>query len=226
MVKKKVEDMMIINTIKKIKKERVRIEKIENYYRIFVNLLKSEDKELEQKEHAWLIGVNDKGYTVCAYIVALGGGNFVNLTAHDLFKTAINHSCQRVILAHNHPDVSEIIPSDEDVLFTNKVYHMASIVGLTLLDHIIISTKSLTSETAIYYSYKEMHVMKSIHEDISYTPYEELKPMLEEEKKDYAYDMIKKRNIEIVKSMLADNIDINIISKHTGLSQKEINKLK
>ena len=233
MAKKKVEDMMIINTIKKIKKERVKIEKIEDYYYIFSKLLKGEDKELQQKEHAWIMGVNDEGYIVCVYIVALGAGNFVNITAHDLFKTAINHSSQRVILAHNHPDVNEIIPSDEDVLFTNKVYHMANIVGLTLLDHIIISTKSLTSELPIYYSYKEMGVMQSIHEDISYTPYEELKPMLEEEKEEYAREQKSKglkegehnKSIAIAKEMLKNNEDIKIIIKYTKLTEKEIMKI-
>lgn len=37
---------------------------------------------------------------------------------------------------------------------------------------------------------------------------------------------IKKQALETAKSMLADNVDINLIMKYSGLSQGEIEKLK
>ncbi|MCI6265213.1 MAG: hypothetical protein MR598_00005, partial [Erysipelotrichaceae bacterium] len=36
----------------------------------------------------------------------------------------------------------------------------------------------------------------------------------------------KKRNLEIIKNMLKENLPIDLISKITGISQQEINKMK
>ena len=37
---------------------------------------------------------------------------------------------------------------------------------------------------------------------------------------------ISKRNVEIIKNMLKENLSIDLISKVTGISPQEINKMK
>ena len=63
---------MDIVSIMKFQKERVKIEKVEDYYRIFQNMLKSEDSVFHSIEHFWILGIDKFGYSTCAYIVALG----------------------------------------------------------------------------------------------------------------------------------------------------------
>ena len=53
-----------------------------------------------------------------------------------------------------------------------------------------------------------------------------LKEGKEEGLKEGKEEGLKEKSIEIAKNMLKDNVDINIISKYSGLSVEEINKLK
>ena len=55
---------------------------------------------------------------------------------------------------------------------------------------------------------------------------EGLKEGKEEGLKEGKEEGLKEKSIEIAKNMLKDNVDINIISKYSGLSVEEINKLK
>ena len=233
---------MKVISITSIEKERVKIEKTEDYYRIFVKLLNSEEAFLRNKEHLWVLGIDDSGYTSCVYIAALGIQKIVVSTAMDLFRAALQFQAHKIVIAHNQLEQTPPQAKPKDLNYTNKMYYKAKNLNIELIDHIIINNESLVSEKPVYYSYKEMNLIEFIKQDITYKTVEEAHSILEREKKDYASDKkregIKKgkvignregrqeRDIEIVRNMLTDNIDINIISKYTDTCLEDIDIIK
>ncbi len=213
---------MPILAIRSLENERIKIEKIEDYYKAFLHLLKTEDTILHNKEHCWIMGVDEYGYSNCIYIVALGGSNMVDASATDIFQLALIKSSKSVILAHNHTHDGILNPSEEDILFTNRVYHMARIIGLVLHDHIIFSSKSLVSEIPFYYSFHEKNMMGFFEQDISYRAVEDVRHILDAEKEDYAESQI----LNLIKAMILKNINIDDIAEMTKLSKKKIKKIK
>ncbi|HEY1405130.1 MAG TPA: DNA repair protein RadC [Spirochaetota bacterium] len=65
----------------------------------------------------------------------------------EVFRDAIREAGSSVILVHNHPS-GELSPSKEDVDVTNRIRDAGKIIGITLLDHIIVSNSG-------YFSMKE-----------------------------------------------------------------------
>ena len=204
-------------------------EKYENSkqaYNIFKEILNYEKYELRDKEHFWVMGIDNAGFIVCIYIVALGSGNQVKMTAAEILDIAVGLKSRRIILAHNHPS-GNVEPSESDILTTNMLYHSCLPFGIEVLDHLIIAVGK-------YSSFEELGEMEKIKDDKTYKEYHE--GYIEGEEKGIELGIeegiqkgekvgIEKEKIAIAKSMLADNIDINIISKHTCLSEKEIESL-
>jgi len=75
------------------------------------------------------------------HIASKGSSSQSVATAKDVFKTAILEGANAVIIAHNHP--SEILePSLEDISVTKKLNSAAEIIGIDLLDHVIVNTRT------------------------------------------------------------------------------------
>jgi len=235
-------ETMKVISITSIEKERVKIEKTEDYYEIFVKLLNSEELFLRSKEHLWVLGIDNAGYTSCVYIAALGIQKIVVSTAMDLFRAALQFQADKIVIAHNQVEQTPPQAKPKDLNYTNQMYHKARHLSIELIDHIIINTESLVSEKPVYYSYKEMNLIEFIKQDITYKTVEEAHFILEREKKDYATDKnlegIRKgktignregrqqRDIEIIRNMLVDNIDVYIISKYTDTCIEDIVSIK
>lgn len=50
----------------------------------------------------------------------------------------------RIILVHNHPS-GDPTPSDADFRMTDRIQECASVMGITLLDHVIIGDNCFSS---------------------------------------------------------------------------------
>ena len=57
---------------------------------------------------------------------------------------AIKIQAPRIILVHNHPS-GDSMPSKQDIIFTDKLYEAAEMMGIELLDHIVIGNMQYTS---------------------------------------------------------------------------------
>jgi DNA repair protein RadC len=55
----------------------------------------------------------------------------------EVFKMALAESAAHIIVAHNHPS-GDPAPSREDIEITKKLVETGSIMGITVLDHVII----------------------------------------------------------------------------------------
>jgi DNA repair protein RadC len=59
--------------------------------------------------------------------------------AREVFRGAIKEACQSVIISHNHPS-GDVTPSEEDLKSTRMLQRAGQIIGITILDHVIVSS--------------------------------------------------------------------------------------
>lgn len=68
---------------------------------------------------------------------SIGKINMVSSTIKEIFSEPLKQMASGIILVHNHP-ASNMVPSKQDINFTNQINEYAYIFGFSLLDHIII----------------------------------------------------------------------------------------
>lgn len=62
----------------------------------------------------------------------------------EVYKSAILSNSFALIVAHNHP-AGSLKPSAEDIETTKTLIKAGQILGVSLLDHIVVSSKGSTS---------------------------------------------------------------------------------
>src|SRR5579864_374932 len=81
----------------------------------------------------------DSRHRVTGYAeVARGTVNAARLTPRDVFTPALLANAAAVVVAHNHPS-GEPSPSSGDRMVTRALRAAAELLGLTLLDHVIVT---------------------------------------------------------------------------------------
>ena len=73
-----------------------------------------------------------------------GGTNFANVTMKEILEEPVKMKAAKIILVHNHP-TGDATPSEKDIDYTNKLYDIAHLLGIQLVDHIVIGDKTYTS---------------------------------------------------------------------------------
>lgn len=81
------------------------------------------------------------------HVVSRGTLNATAVSPREVFIPALLANAYGLILAHNHPS-GDPTPSPEDVELTRRMVSAASLIGLTVADHLVICEGS-------YYSFKE-----------------------------------------------------------------------
>lgn len=100
------------------------------------NLYNNEFKYLD-REHFDVIILNTKNQIIKKVNVSKGTLNSSIVHPREVFKEAIKHSANAVILMHNHPS-GDPTPSNEDIGLTTRIVDAGRILGIKVLDHIII----------------------------------------------------------------------------------------
>ena len=216
----------------------VKIDKVKDYYELFVKMLKIEDEKLHTSEHLWVLGIDEAGYSACVYVVTIGYPNFFNVAPTRLFKTALQHNSVKIIIAQSKPDAGKLGVTPTDLELTNLVYHKAEILGLELVDHIVISNSSIKSKKPLYCSHLENGAMCFVQTDMTYKSYKDIEPEIEKAREEFGADKFiegeakgkdigkREEKIDIAKNLLKNNVSIDIIISSTGLSKKDIMKIK
>lgn len=58
----------------------------------------------KDREHFWVIGFQSLDYIKYVELVALGELNTVAVLPREAYRMAVHQGCNRVIIAHNHPN--------------------------------------------------------------------------------------------------------------------------
>ena len=98
----------------------------------------------EDREHFIVIGLDTRKNVIYREICAIGINNKTIIHQREIFRRAIIDSVDSIIIAHNHPS-GELKPSEEDEKITQTLENGALLLGITLLDHIIVSREGFKS---------------------------------------------------------------------------------
>ena len=91
-----------------------------------------------------VIGVDVGNRLTFLNIVSIGQLGEARANMRELFKPAILSNSASIIIGHNHPG-GTLMPSEEDLLITNKIKKVGQLFGIGLLDHIIVTTDDTMS---------------------------------------------------------------------------------
>lgn len=89
------------------------------------------------KEHFMLILLDARNKVKRVSHISTGTLNSSLVHPREVFKEAIKHSSQSVIVVHNHPS-GDTQPSDEDLRITQRLVEGGKLLGIEVLDHVII----------------------------------------------------------------------------------------
>ena len=88
--------------------------------------------------------LNTKNEPTNITVVSVGSLNKAIVHPREVFKTAILSNAASIMAFHNHPS-GEIMPSQQDIQLTNRLYEAGELLGIKLLDHLIIGDGTFTS---------------------------------------------------------------------------------
>ena len=103
-----------------------------------------EELRFEKKEIAKVVILNNRNEVIKIKEIAVGSTNFANITAKDILKEPIKMGAPKIILVHNHP-TGNATPSQRDIIFTNQLYDISTLLGIQLVDHLVIGNQTYTS---------------------------------------------------------------------------------
>lgn len=98
----------------------------------------------ETKEMIFVISLNVKNEILKISKIASGGNTKVSVNMSEIVVDPIKVQACSMILVHNHPS-GDTKPSKQDINLTYKLCETAEMLGISLLDHIIISHNGYTS---------------------------------------------------------------------------------
>jgi DNA repair protein RadC len=96
------------------------------------------------KEQFFVLTLNSRNVILSEELCALGTVNTVHITPSEVLRQAVLRSAASIICLHNHPS-GDPAPSPEDRVLTDRISRAASIMGIRMLDHIIITPRSFYS---------------------------------------------------------------------------------
>lgn len=118
-------------------------EEVANYYIPLMKDLK--------KEQFKVILLDIKNKVIKDILISQGSLTSSIVHPREVLKPAIQASAASVIFIHNHPS-GDPEPSTDDIEITNRLYKSCSILGISLLDHIIVAENG-------YYSFKQKNLL-------------------------------------------------------------------
>lgn len=98
------------------------------------------DFRSSKKEHVVAFYFDTQQKLIERRIISVGTLDTSLAHPREVFEPALQLSAAGVVLAHNHPSGS-VEPSDDDVAITKRMADAGDLLGITLIDHIIVSDK-------------------------------------------------------------------------------------
>ncbi len=85
--------------------------------------------------------------------ISVGTLNASLVHPREVFKKAIKENTAQIIVAHNHPS-GDSKPSEEDISTTKRLIDVGRLVGISIIDHLIITSDQ-------YFSFKEKGILNN-----------------------------------------------------------------
>lgn len=101
-------------------------------------------KQLDLRECFWIILLTNANRVITVSEIATGTTKGVQTNPKYIFQLALLTNASSIIVAHNHPS-GNLKLSERDIIETKKLKQLATLMEITLLDHIIITSESFVS---------------------------------------------------------------------------------
>lgn len=90
----------------------------------------------EQVEHFYLLLLSRSNQVLRKHLISQGGTAGTVVDTKVVFKVALEHLAQSIILIHNHPS-GNLKPSEQDKRLTERMVKIGRELDLPVLDHVI-----------------------------------------------------------------------------------------
>lgn len=203
----------------------------DDVYKIMQRVLLRENKIDREKEHLWMIGMNEAGYILYLELIALGSYKSVNIEPINVFRVAVMKNASRVIMVHNHPSGS-LTPSEADKDITDCLIQVGRILNIDLIDHLIITPTT-------YISFRSIKLMDELEQSLKYVPTFQVIERIRKEEKQIAKEKLaiersktkaektRREKLEhaTANALLTKGVPIEEIAKIMDISIKNVHKL-
>jgi DNA repair protein RadC len=98
----------------------------------------------KQAEHFISISLDGAGNVLKCNTITTGLINHSLVHPREVFRTAIKDNAVSIVVLHNHPS-GALTPSNQDLSVTEQLVKAGEIIGISVLDHIIVSKNGITS---------------------------------------------------------------------------------
>lgn len=95
-------------------------------------------------EHLYLLTLDTRRKLISKDLISVGTLNETLVHSREIYRVAVSKNASSIILAHNHPS-GDLTPSDEDIDVTKRVAAAGEIIGISLIDHVIVSDSDFVS---------------------------------------------------------------------------------
>lgn len=110
-----------------------------------------------EQEAFYVLSLNTRHAVVDVHLATLGLADRSQVHAREVFRRAIVCNACKVVLAHNHPS-GDPTPSAHDIACTRSLVEAGKIIGVEVVDHVIIGTKT-PSRPRDFLSFREEGLM-------------------------------------------------------------------
>lgn len=201
--------------IKLTEAEKIKILNSDDIFGIMQKILLREDKIDQNREHFWVIGLENNNRILFIELISLGTVNQSLAKPMEVFSLALQKRAVKIILCHNHPS-GELKPSEADKDVSDRLIQVGIIVDTEVIDHLIISDKS-------YLSFADIGLLDQLKKSTKYVP---TFALIKEAKKEATEIAKRVEKIEIAKEMKRRNTPNEDIVAITGLTLEEVEKLR
>ncbi len=95
-------------------------------------------------EEFWMLLLSRANLVIAKCFVSKGGQTGTVVDPKMIFKIALEHGANALILAHNHPSGS-LKPSQADINITKRLVEVGKILEISIYDHLIIGDNNFLS---------------------------------------------------------------------------------
>jgi DNA repair protein RadC len=110
----------------------------------------------ESVEHILLLLLDTGYHLIGEEILSKGTANAALLSPREVFTLAFRNGAAGIMLLHNHPGGNPV-PSENDLLVTERIGRTGTLTDIPLIDHIILGDNN-------YFSFKESKLLTDIQD--------------------------------------------------------------
>ncbi len=93
--------------------------------------------EREPIEVFALLALSTKHTLMCYHEISRGTLDASIVHPREVFKAALMSNAAAIVVGHNHPS-GDPTPSDDDVVITRRLIQAGTLLGVSVLDHLVI----------------------------------------------------------------------------------------